>query len=773
MANNVTRTRPKKEKNVTSSGPTKQNKKKAIALIAIMIIFCSIYGGGLITQYVYSGQIHPGSENSWEQSGQVSYGIADCISYALKSQAGLKYTGLCAAGIAVIVIAVSILLKRKPDLHDERGFDKSEKGTYGTSGWMDKEDIPKNFDILPTEQTKGTILGIKIDEPENIISLPLWSRLNKHIAIYGASGTGKSRCFVRGQIIQCVSRGESIIITDPKGEIYCDTANYMKEHGYNVKVFNLVDPTFSDSWNCLSEVLDGGDQIELMAQTFASIVIQNTMEGGKGDHFWDNAELNLLKALILLVALDKYRTPEQKNIGAVYELLTNKTAQQLEQDFNNLPTSHPARKPWGLFIQSSESVRGNVIIGLGSRIQVFQSPDIRKITQFPEIDLEAPAKEKCGYFVIMSDQNSTLDFLSSLFFSFLFIRLVKYADVYGVGGKCDVPVNFILDEFPNIGRIPDFTKKLSTIRSRDLRVAVIFQNIAQLKNRYPDGLWEEIIGNCDTQLFLGCTDQDTAEFISKRTGQMTIKVQSQGLRRNKMDITGIAAPDYSENISVGKRDVLTPDEVLRLPNENALVILRGQKVIKVLKFDFSKHPESSKFTEAPIREHVPDWKKQSAPLKDESTASKIELKEEDFIEEPIHLEKHTRFYSIEQPSSIDLQKKEASAIKNALPQNQKEQKKQQEEKFETKDGFNAKNYKNALKNGVSSIFTPQKSEQEKASPSRPKIININGDREKISVVKNVSFPAQGDGLYGKNAIKVPIPVESDCTDPSAIPPDDF
>lgn len=579
----------------------KTKSKQLLILFGIGIILI-LYIGGLWAQASSKGI---SLDNGWTYTkAEIDYSPLQCIYVAVTTSDGLQYTMYVAAIAAAILIVIKLLGVGKKDLHDERGFNKSAKGTYGTSGWMDKEDIPKNFDVKPIEETNGTILGMF--NTDEVISLPLNSRLNKHTAIYGASGTGKSRCFVRGQVMQCVTRGESIIITDPKGELYADTAQYMKNNGYNVKVFDLVDPKYSDSWNCLQEVMTDPDQTELLAQTFADIIIKNTSEG-KGDHFWDNAEMSLLKALILYVVLDETRSNESKNIGVVYELLTNSSEEELANNFKKLKNNHPALKPWGIFQKASESVRGNVIIGLGSRLQVFQSPDIMRITQFNEIDIEAPAREKCGYFVIMSDQNSTLDFLSSLFFSFLFIRTVKYADVHGKDGKCDVPVNFILDEFPNIGQIPDFTKKLSTIRSRDLRVCVIFQNVAQLQNRYPDGLWEEIIGNCDTQLFLGCTDQMTAKFISERTGEMTIEVNSQGVKKETMAIAQ-AIPSYSETTSVGKRAVLTPDEVLRVPNENCLIILRGQKVLKAKKYDYSNHPTAKQFIYTPIRDHKPAWK---------------------------------------------------------------------------------------------------------------------------------------------------------------------
>ena len=576
-----------------------KNKKKLIIIVGILlIVFIWVMG--------FVNQVVEGKDSIYATDPSINPFV--CFA-SFFSKNGLFYILAFFAAVGAILF-FGKMKSEEDGLKDERNFSKSTQGSYGTSGWMtvtELKEVLELHNIDKLDGDSGTVLGV-VDG--KAVTLPIKSRLNKHTAIYGASGTGKSRCFVRPQILQCSQRGESIIITDPKGEIYADTALFLKNEGYNVKVFNLVDPQYSDSWNCLLEVCRNPDQVELMAQTFAEVVIKNTMQGGKADHFWDNAEMNLLKALVLLIACDENKTDDEKTIGAAYALLTTVDEKQLNNMFERLSASHPAKQPYGIFKQSSESVRGNVIVGLGSRLQVFQSDIIRKITTFDEINLEAPAVEKSAYFVIMSDQDSTLDFLSSLFFSFLFIRLVRWADVKG-NGRCRVPVNFILDEFPNIGSIPDFTKKLSTIRSRELRVAVIFQNIAQLQNRYPMGLWEEIVGNCDTQLFLGCTDQMTSKFISERTGEMTIEVTSKSLPRKAFAMSQMAA-DYRESQSVGKRVLLTPDEVLRLPNSNALVIIRGQKVLKVDKFDYSLHPHKDKFTYQNIREHVPDWKKNEA-----------------------------------------------------------------------------------------------------------------------------------------------------------------
>ena len=428
-------------------------------------------------------------------------------------------------------------------------------------------------------------------------------RTNKHVCILGASGSMKSRAYVRPAIFQCVRRRESMIITDPKGEMYEDMSELLKNEGYIVKVFNLKDQAYSDSWDCLAEVDD-----EVMAQTFCAVIIQNT-GGARGDHFWDNSEMNLLKALVLYVVIENRKKGLPVTIAEVYRLLTVQKAADLEIMFRALPQTHPAYVPYSIYAQAGDNVRGNIIIGLASRIQVFQSQVTKNITSFPEIDLTLPGKEKCAYFCAISDQESTFSFLSSLFFSFLFIRLVKYADNYGrTPGKLDVPVNFILDEFSNIGTIPDFEKKISTVRSRDINISVIIQNIPQLKSRYPNDVWQEIIGNCDTQLFLGCTDETTAKYISDRSGIATIDIQSEQTIRKTFALAQVI-PEYKNTASVGKRNVLTQDEVLRLPGTQALVIIRGEKLLKVEKYDYTRHPWAKRIIPSRMCERIPRWHK--------------------------------------------------------------------------------------------------------------------------------------------------------------------
>lgn len=516
---------------------------------------------------------------------------------------------MAAIALAIVIARMSL----PPDRYDERGFTVAEDGTYGTSGWMKRDEIEQDMLVETIKDVKGPIFG-KIDDDKHVVSFRLKKeyegdlrpyRFNKNAAIYGASGSGKSRSYVRPQIMQCVRRGESVIVTDPKSEMFSSMAGFLEDQGYVVRVFNLVNPKFGDSWNAVHEVMEDPTQLELMAQTFASVVIANTIgEGGKADHFWDNAEMNLLKALLLYVVCDESRTVENKNFGEVYRLITEVDATQLESMFEALPPTHPAKQPWNIFVKAGPQVKGNVIIGLGSRLQVFQANSIRELTANVDIDLTQPGKQKTAIFLVMSDQDATLNFLSSLFFSFIFIKLVRYADAYCPGGKLTVPVNFILDEFPNIGRIPDFEKKISTVRSREINISLIFQNLAQLQNRYPQGTWEEILGNCDAQLFLGCTDQLTAEYVSKRTGVMTVEVSSTQVQKKAIAITD-SIPTYRSTDSIGKRMLLEPDEVLRLPNRECLLIARGCKVVKLNKFDYSEHPEAHLLRDVPITDYVP------------------------------------------------------------------------------------------------------------------------------------------------------------------------
>ena len=572
-------------------------------IIALPALALVLYAGGYISQFIRNYQV-------WQAGGQVgaptvpSFALTACIDGLLSFPYGMYGVGICIGLFSLLIFVVMHMGDSDGEVKDEeRNLSYSNKGTYGTSGFMTVSEMQKVLELSAPGKTDGTILG-KLNG--KAVCLPLKSRMNRNIAVFGASGTMKSRAFARNMIFQTVKRGESLVVTDPKSELYEDMAKYLEDNGYLVKVFNLVSPEHSDSWNFLAET----EGEEIMAQTLVDVIIKNT-GSLKGDSFWDNSESNLLKALVLYVMLEY--PEENRNMGEVYKLLTDSSDAGLNKLFSILPISHPAKAPYNIFKQAAESVRGGIIIGLGSRLQVFQNRLICEMTGSDDIDLELPGHQKCAYFCITSDQDSTFDFLSSLFFSFLFIKLVRYADKHCAGGKLTVPVTFVCDEFPNIGTIPDFCKKISTVRSRGLNISIIFQNLAQLQNRYPQNQWQEILGNCDTQLFLGCTDELTATFISNRTGDVTIGVSSKAKQLGTWRISDYT-PEYRQTSSIGKRKLLTPDEVLRLPLEKALVILRGQKVLKVDKFDYTLHPESKKLKPCKAVEHLPIRNKNSEAI---------------------------------------------------------------------------------------------------------------------------------------------------------------
>ena len=506
-------------------------------------------------------------------------------------------------GLGLVVLAFLILFffvlrigrDSRGTFDAQRNLTYSEEGTYGTAGFMTEAERKKVLLLQDVARCRGVILGKLGDQ---VLSLSPDSRMNDNVIVYGSSGSRKSRSYVRNRVFQAVVRRESLIITDCKGEIY-EMAEYLQAHGYTIRVFNLVNPECSDSWDCLGEI--HGD--DLMAQIFASVVIQNS-NNGKSDRFWDDAEQNLLKALLLYV--DQEYSAGQRNLAAVYDLLTGSGGTSLEAIGQQLPAGHPAKSCFSIFLQASDSVRAGAVMGLAGRLQTLQNRSIRNITSFPEIDLTLPGKELCAYFCITSDQDSTFEFLSSLFFSFLFIKLVRYADSCP-SCQLPVPVHILGEELMNCGKIHALGRRCSVIRSRRVSVSIILQGLGQLQNRYPDNEWVEIIGNADATLFLGCTDDITARMISDRAGEITVAYSTDAEVYNKMQLAKWA-PQYRESHSVGKRKLLTVDEVLRLPVDQELIILRGQKILQAEKFDYTLHPHAQLLTPVHATDHIPRWR---------------------------------------------------------------------------------------------------------------------------------------------------------------------
>lgn len=527
---------------------------------------------------------------------------------------------------------------------DERNFFVSNEGSHGTSGWMTKKERVKILESGTADELPCTILcktkdsGFS-DEFAEYLGLRSDSGLNKHIIAYGATGSGKSRGFVKplmlkmAQLLEAGKSKQSMIIVDPKAELFEQYSEFLKDCGYTVRAFNLLDMENSDGWNCIGETEGDVDMVQSVAET----IIRNTSEDGQKADFWDKAEQNLLIALILYV--QSMRDPvtnellpiHERSLGTIYKILSSESAKSLDAKFQRLPLDHPARGPYGIFKQAASNLWGNVFIGLGSRMNVFQNKLVDKITKYHEIDLELPGKQPCAYFCIISATDTAYEFLSSLFFSMLFKKLSDYARKHGdERGRLPVEVNFVMDEFCNVGKLLDFKKTISVVRGYGINCQIIVQSIAQLSDRYPVKEWEEIVGNCDTQLVLGCNDMMTSEYISKRCGSVTIQLTNSMAPQTPLfspitrEVTG-----YRQTKSNNTRPLMYPEEILQMDNKECLVLIRGQKPLKGLKIIPDELSDYKRLRYSRVADYIPKWRKYEA----ESEAEKEEPITEDPPEE--------------------------------------------------------------------------------------------------------------------------------------------
>ena len=393
---------------------------------------------------------------------------------------------------------------------------------------------------------------------------------NNNILCIGAPGSYKSRGFIIPFLMGCAQRSnsdggqhpESVIVTDPKGELFEMTAPYFEKNGFYVKAVNFLDMAHSDGWNCLA----GLDTNPDLVTTVANTIIQNTSGPKEADDFWSRAELNLLMALIHYVCNKKddrgNLVPlEQRSLGDVYKILAYKSVNEINRTLAELPPEHPAKGPHGLFLKARENLWGNIIIGLGNRLAVFQNPLVDKITRNHDVDLLLPGQRPCAYFVIISAQDSAYRFLSSLFFSLTFPQLSNYARLHG--GRLPVLTNFCLEEYLNIGYMEGISDVFNSIRGFNMSVQVAVQSLSQWKEKYPGMEWENQLGSFDMTLYMGCNDMTSAEYFAKKCGKVTISVIN-----NQFPLAPLFSPiysttrPYSQTRSNTQRDLLQPDGLL-------------------------------------------------------------------------------------------------------------------------------------------------------------------------------------------------------------------
>ena len=392
------------------------------------------------------------------------------------------------------------------------------------------------------------------------------------------SGSGKSASYSKPNAYQMLG---SYVFTDPKGELYDDTAGYLKAHGYEIKVLNLVRPQFSDGYNPLKHISSEID-VDVIANT---IIRGQKSDGGSSEPFWDDSAEMLLKALIYyLLAV---RPEEEQNLTSCAELVraanTNGGSNLLTELMSQLPYDHPARTNYKSIEIAPEKTYSSILSTLQSKLGKFDSKEIAELTSTDTIDFEDIGNKKTAVYVISSDTHTAYDFLLTIFFSQMIQQLYDYADRNG--GALKVPTYFILDEFANIGKIPDFDKKISTSRSRKISFSVILQNVDQLEAVYEKS-YETIMGNCDTHVFLGSNSYKTLEYFSKQLGEKTIGRDSISVNKDKQNHkTGKSVSDQ-----VMARALMTPDELRRLDNDLCIIFEKGIRPIKARKFYYFEHP---------------------------------------------------------------------------------------------------------------------------------------------------------------------------------------
>ena len=396
--------------------------------------------------------------------------------------------------------------------------------------------------------------------------------------MYGGSGSGKSASYVKPNALQLLG---SYVFTDPKGELYDDTAGYFRANGYDIKVLNLVRPQNSDGYNPLHHINNEVD-VDVIAHT----IVKGQSEGNSSDPYWEDMAEMLLKALIYY--LKAVRPPEEQSLSSCSELVraanNNGGDNLLTNLMNQLPYDHPARMNYKSIEIAPEKTYGSILSTLQSKLGKFDSREIAEVTSTDTIDFTSIGKKKTALYVISSDTHTAYDFLLTIFFSQMIQQLYDFADLNG--GALPIPTYFMLDEFANIGQIPDFDKKISTSRSRKISFSVILQNLDQLEAVYKDA-HETIIGNCDTHLFLGSNSQKTVEYFSKALGEKTIIRDNTSVNKDRdHSTTGFGMSDQ-----IMGRALMTPDELRRMDNDMCIIYEKGIKPIKANKYYYFKYPE--------------------------------------------------------------------------------------------------------------------------------------------------------------------------------------
>ena len=483
-------------------------------------------------------------------------------------------------------------------ISNDRNYRRREE--HGSAKWGKSETIKKKYMNKETPQNKLLTQNTAIGLDGRV------HRRNLNVLVCGGSGAGKTRFYAKPNIMQA---NTSFIILDPKGELLRDTGHLLEKQGYDIKVLDLINMEKSDCYNPF-EYIHGDNDI----QRLVTNIFKNTTPKGSqsNDPFWDQAASMLLKALVSFLHYEA--PPEEQNFGMVLDLIREGEVSEEQTDlvspldkvFERLEEQKPdhiALKYYRSYHSGSAKTLKSIQITLLARLEKFNLSSLAGLTATDEMELDKIGDKKTAVFALIPENDTSFNFVVGMLYTQLFQQLYYQAD-FVHGGRLPIHVHFVMDEFANIALPDDFDKLLATMRSREISVSIIIQNMAQLKALF-EKQWESIVGNCDEFLYLGGNEQSTHKYVSELLGKETIDTNTYGQSRGRNG-------SYSTNYQVSGRELLTPDEVRMLDNKYALLFIRGERPVKDLKYDILKHPNVELTTDGKAENYQHGFTDQSA-----------------------------------------------------------------------------------------------------------------------------------------------------------------
>ena len=552
-----------------------KRKKRQLLLPSVVLGIIVLWLALLIAPYVSSGI--PGMLQGFGRAIQYPLRITLCPD-------SLRTVLVCetAFGLGMVVYSSS-----------RRNYRWGEE--YGSADWGEVGEVNRKYSRRPREQNKILTRHISISLNTGV------HRRNLNTGVIGGSGAGKTYSYVKPNLIQ---GNTSFVVTDPKGEILRDCGNFLVGRGYNLKVLDLLHMGRSHCYNPFLYLEKESDVQQLVTNLFKATTPKKST--GSQDPFWENAAQIYLLALIFFLL--EQAPPEEQNFAMVLELIRYDKIEEedtgeampspVEVLFYHLEQQDPdsmAVKYYKNFRAAAGKTLKSIQITLIAHLDKFNLTEVAALTRTDELELDRLGREKTAIFALIPDNDTSFNFLVSMLYTQLFQKLFRVADDE-YGGALPVPVHFLMDEFANIALPDDFDKILSVMRSRNVFVSIILQNLAQLKALFKEN-WESIVGNLDELVYLGGNEQSTHKYISELLGKETIDSNTYGRSRGRNG-------SYSTNYQIGGRELMTPDEVRRLDNRCALLFIRGELPVIDEKYDVKKHPNASKIVQggaAPYR----------------------------------------------------------------------------------------------------------------------------------------------------------------------------